>query len=330
VADFTVVICTYNGEQRLPAVLERLRLQQNTQSFSWDILVVDNNSSDRTSQVVRQYQASWSGPAPLYYCFEPRQGLAFARRCAVQETRSPLIGFLDDDNLPEANWVYAAYQFGQEHPEAGAYGSRIHGLYEIEPPQNFKRIACYLAIVDRGNTPHPYPVKRGVLPPGAGMVIRRQLWLRYVPPVPKLSGVCSTSLTGKGEDVETLSYLRNAGYTIWYNPAMQIDHHIPATRLSQCYLINIMRSVGFNRYPLRMLHHASWQRPLFLVLYMVNDLRRLSLHLLRHGRSIPRDLVLTCETWVLLCTLLSPLHYYWSRFNVPVHQSMGRGVMISQ
>jgi hypothetical protein len=43
------------------------------------------------------------------------------------------VGFLDDDNIPAPNWVAAAYAFAQEHPAAGAYGSRIHGDFEVTP-----------------------------------------------------------------------------------------------------------------------------------------------------------------------------------------------------
>jgi glycosyltransferase involved in cell wall biosynthesis len=97
--DFTVAICTYNGEKRLPDVLERLRSQVDTDSITWEILVIDNNSTDKTAKVVGDYQVRWSQPYPLKYCFEAKQGLAFARRCAIREATSDLIGFLDDDNL---------------------------------------------------------------------------------------------------------------------------------------------------------------------------------------------------------------------------------------
>jgi glycosyltransferase involved in cell wall biosynthesis len=105
--DFTVVIPTYNGEKRLPQLLERLReagrshsvkSQTNTEQFSWEILVVDNNSKDNTAKVVQEYQANWPDTYPLRYSFEAEQGAAFARQRAIKEARGELIGFLDDDN----------------------------------------------------------------------------------------------------------------------------------------------------------------------------------------------------------------------------------------
>lgn len=128
---FTVAIPTYNGESRLPEVLDRLRSQLHIEIFSWEIIVVDNNSTDRTAEVVQTYQASWQCPYPLRYYFEAQQGAAFARARAIKEAQGALIGFLDDDNLPAPNWVSAAYSFGQEHPSVGAYGSQIHGIFEV-------------------------------------------------------------------------------------------------------------------------------------------------------------------------------------------------------
>ncbi|NEO81534.1 glycosyltransferase, partial [Moorena sp. SIO4G3] len=102
--DFTVAICTYNGETRLPQVLKRLLYQIKTDHFAWEILIIDNNSTDNTSKIVEEYQ-SHPGAYPIRYYFEPKQGIAFARRRAIQESKGEYVGFLDDDNLPTSDWV---------------------------------------------------------------------------------------------------------------------------------------------------------------------------------------------------------------------------------
>ncbi|MEM9806454.1 MAG: glycosyltransferase, partial [Cyanobacteria bacterium P01_D01_bin.56] len=83
--DFTVVIPTYNGAQRLPKVLEALRSQLNTDGFQWEVLVVDNNSSDATAELIKNYQANWSASPSLRYSFEIRQGAAYARQRGMHE-----------------------------------------------------------------------------------------------------------------------------------------------------------------------------------------------------------------------------------------------------
>lgn len=317
--DFTVVICTYNGETRLPMVLERLRLNIDAsltsfqgKPFSWEILVIDNNSTDNTAKVVREYQSDWSEAYPIRYYFEPEQGIAFARRRAIKEAQGSLVGFLDDDNLPTPNWVYEAYAFGQLHPQAGAYGSQIHGDYEVEPPEDFKRIACFLAIVDRGQEPFQYNLRNGLLPVGAGLVVRKVAWLGNVPDRPFFKGVCAASLASKGEDLETLSYIGKAGWEIWYNPQMLIYHQIPGSRLEKAYLKKLLRGVGLSRYMTRMLRFQVWQRPFVIPLYFVNDLKKLIVHFIRYRNTFEANLVAACEMELFLNSLLSPF-YHWQQ-----------------
>lgn len=325
--DFSVVICTYNGALRLPKLLDRLQQQQA--GCRWEVLVVDNNSGDRTSDVVKAHQRHWRSDVSFRYCFEPEQGLAFARRCAIRQTSGNLIGFLDDDTLPEAGWVEQAVLFGQAHPQAGAYGSTIKGLYEVPPPPDFHRIACCLAIIERGGTPFQYAPERGVLPAGAGMVVRRQAWLEQVPEVPALAGVKAGSLKAKGEDVETLSYIRRT-WEIWHNPAMRLGHLIGRSRLSREYLTGLFWHIGLSRYPLRKIQHAGWKWPLMVALYAANDARKVGVYLWKWicrkwvcrkwiCQQRPRranagtqatalfTTVETCELSLLLSSFLSPL-----------------------
>ena len=98
--DITVVICTYNGASCLPNVFDRLASQVFTTSVTWDIIVVDNNSRDHTAQVIRGYQDLPIFLDRLHYEYEPKQGLAFARRRGVRAAKGKLLAFLDDDNLP--------------------------------------------------------------------------------------------------------------------------------------------------------------------------------------------------------------------------------------
>ena len=200
--DFTVVIPTYNGEHRLPLVLEKLRSQFNTEDFTWEICVVDNNSTDQTSQAVHQCQAD--SPIPIRYIVETRQGAGFARQRAMYETHSPLVGFLDDDNIPDGYWVAAAYQFAQEHPSAGAYASRIDGDFEGEIPPNFDRLLPFFALTQRGSAPRLYDPKQKILPPSAGLVLRKQAWLDPVPDHLILGGRANGNML-TGEDIEMLS-----------------------------------------------------------------------------------------------------------------------------
>ena len=307
--DFTVAIPTYNGAKRIPEVLERLQQQLNPDNLNWEILVIDNNSTDNTAQLIKEYQANWQQPYPLKYHLETQQGAHFARTLALKVASASLVGFLDDDNLPNQNWLTQAYNFAQNHPQAGAYGGKIHPLYEVQPPPNFHRIACLLAIVDRGSQPFPYNPQNGLLPPSAGLVIRKQAWQQCSPTQQVLGGRNKDSML-TSEDLEMQSYLQKGGWEIWYNPEMAIDHKIPAWRLEKDYLINLVRGIGLSRYVTRTVTYKPWQKPLVAFAYLINDLRKIVFHLLKYKLQVKTDLVTACEMELFMSSLTSPF-YLW-------------------
>jgi len=307
--DLTVAIPTYNGATRLPAVLDRLREQKGTEHITWEVIVADNNSQDDTTQIVREYQANWPQSSPLKYVLETQQGAAFARLKAIREAQGKWVGFLDDDTLPNSHWVAAAHRFSQAHPKAGAYGSQIHGDYEVEPPPNFDRISSFFAIVERGSESLIYHPKMKMLPPSAGLVVRKQAWLDNVPDRPFLSGRSGRSILNS-EDLEVILYIQNAGWEIWYNPEMEIYHQIPSDRLQRDYLLYLVRSTGLARHHIRMLRLKPWQRPLLFPLGLARDIYKAFIYFLKHRQHLASDDVVACEMEFLRSSIVSPF-YLW-------------------
>ncbi len=307
--DFSIVICTYNGEHRLPDVLNCLMAQSGVKRLAWEVIVVDNNSTDGTAQVVETFRQQWPRDVPLRYAVESRQGAGYARQHGIQIARSPLVGFLDDDNHPSLGWVTAAYQFGQAHPQAGAYGSRIQGDFEVAPPPNFDRIGAMLALTERGSEPLLYTPRNKILPPSAGLVVRRQAWLTSVPE--SLSLADAIGFRAAGEDLEVVLYIQRHGWEIWYNPAMRMHHKIPGSRLQRDYLLLLFRGIGLSRHRTRMLSLTPWQRPLMMPLYLANDLRKILRHLLTYRTAVITDTVTACEMTLYLYSLVSPVYIWW-------------------
>lgn len=306
--DFTVAIPTYNGESRLPKMLERLREQINVEHLNWEIIIIDNNSQDATAKIVLEHQNTWPIPGQLKYYLETQQGAACARMRAVKEANSELVGLLDDDNLPAFEWVTAAYKFGKQHPQAGAYASQIHGEFEVEPPANFERIAPFFGITERGDIATLYEPDKLKLPPGAGLVVRKQAWCATVPESPFLKGRVGKSLVG-GEDLEPLLYLHKAGWEIWYNPKMETYHQIPSWRLEKDYLVPLSLGVGLNSYCLRTLNTSFWQKQNVLARTFLGSIRRILLHLINYKAVRDNDLVYVCELAFYWGYLLSPFYF---------------------
>jgi glycosyltransferase involved in cell wall biosynthesis len=325
--DFTVAVCTHNGAERLPNVLRCLHDQIGVDDIRWEVLVIDNNSSDSTALIARSYQLNWSDSNPLRYFFEPKLGLANARQRAIAEAQGEFVGFLDDDNHAEPNWVAAAIDFGRSHPKAGAYGSRIFGKFEGTPPENFEQIAPLLAIIDRGEKPRFYEPRKKVLPPGAGLVFRRQAWLENVPEQCFLQGRAS-GYKLPGEDLEVLLYVQRAGWEVWYNPGMKVHHQIPHWRLEKDYLMDLCRGIGLSRYYTRMLSFNRWQWVFMFPVYVANDLRKILTHFLKNRHLIQHDLVAACQMEIFVNSLISPF-YLLGKYIVTLRDPIQEDVSVT-
>ena len=98
-ANLTIAICTFNRSQFLSNCLAHLMPQIDSRH---EVLVVDNNSSDSTHEVVTELQKEY---ASLHYVFCPKQGLSYARNDALKNCRTSWLSFLDDDGYPAENWL---------------------------------------------------------------------------------------------------------------------------------------------------------------------------------------------------------------------------------
>jgi glycosyltransferase involved in cell wall biosynthesis len=316
--NFTIAICTFNGEQRLPLVLERLYQQEFPEAIEWEVIVVDNNSTDNTAQVVADFQDHWLPGVSLRLLQEAEQGLVFARRCAIHHADSPLIGFLDDDNWPDKDWVFQAYQFGRAHPQAGAYGGQIKGVFESEPPPGFQEISAYFALVDSRKTycyNEKYKQTRlKLFPPGAGIVIRKEAWLKSIPDRQAIVGVKGNSLATKSEDVEMLSYLFYKGWEIWFNDRMFMEHYIPKKRLEKTYLIEFFTGIGLSRYTTRMIAYQKWQYIFVIPAYLISDLIKIIVFYVRYYRELRRGDPVLSGKFALLKAIPQGLYTFLKGF----------------
>lgn len=316
--DFTVAICTYNGEHRLPEVLDALAQQQGTEDIAWEVLVVDNNSNDATPEILQHY--NWASCAPpnsrLRWVREPRQGTAYARQRAIDEAASEaLVGFLDDDNLPASNWVREAFVFGRDRPQVGAYGGIIHAKLDTEPPEYFHAIKLLLAVYNRGDKPFCYArhAKPRIVPAAPGSVVRKQAWQECVPERLLLRGRDERGQTyvGACEDLETLFYIQNSDWEIWHNPKMEVWHHLPPHRLERDYLLKIARTSGLSNHALRIARLGAIAI-ISTPLYLLSDGFKLARYFYQHRHQLSENIPVACEFQSRIGRFLSPFYIrYW-------------------
>lgn len=305
----SVILPTYNGASRIPAVLERLSKQVVNDDIVWNVWVVDNNSSDETAAVVRHYQQQWPAHRPLNYVFEARQGLAYARQCGIDNSDGALVAFLDDDNWPPCDWVNQIVAFSRDYPRAGAFGGRISGVFEEDNlPEDVEPLLGFLAIRDRGDTPHPYPTEQMQFPPGAGLVVQRVAWEQCIPPN------LVRSQRG-GNDSEISWRMAKANWEIWYNPYTTIEHFIPQSRLERPYLKAITHNYGVCTCELLMIETDYWRRPIILSKSAFGSLKRIFKHLIKYRHHSTETVEADCLLAFYIGNLKSPFFYVFKGFS---------------
>src|ERR1035437_5840159 len=162
-----VVICTYNHAAMLDGVLSTLAGQILIESVRWGCVVVDNNCTDDTRNVVSRHMLA--GAVPGLRCVrEPQQGLTSARLCGVKSSTAEWVAFVDDDCFLRPDWIARAIEFAESHPGVGAFGGRVLLDWEIEPPRYVRAYGYSFAEQDHGDAQ-----KQVAFLAGAGLVVSR-------------------------------------------------------------------------------------------------------------------------------------------------------------
>ena len=99
----SVVLCTYNGSDGLGKTLASLRNQSVPEGLSWELILVDNNSTDNTRNILEEFVQN-SG-LQVHYLFELKQGRAFALNTGIRNARGDIIAFTDDDVILDSQWL---------------------------------------------------------------------------------------------------------------------------------------------------------------------------------------------------------------------------------
>lgn len=243
VTGVSIVICCYNSAQRLPQTLAHLASQKGADEFPWEVIIVDNASTDDTAQIAK---ACWRQEAsvPLHVVHEPQQGLSYARHRGFTEATYEIVSFVDDDNWVCPEWVQTVAEIMSQHPEAGACGGANEVVSEGEIPWWFEHYQCDYAVGVQAQERGDITWSRGFLW-GAGLSIRKQALQKLLDQgfQALLTDRQGTTLLSCG-DYELCLALRAAGWRLWYEPRLQLRHCLPAHRLQWSYLRRLKWGFG--------------------------------------------------------------------------------------
>lgn len=227
----SVVMSTFNRGELLDDAVRSVLDQDEASTPPFELIVVDNNSTDRTPDIVGRFTAV---DGRVRYVFEPQQGLSHARNTGVRHARAPLIAFTDDDVRVAPDWVAAIVRAFREHPGSDVVGGRVLPLWPSPPPVWLTREHwAPLALMDHGDAAVEVSADRPICLVGANLAFRREAF--------ELVGFFATDMQrvrdgiGSLEDHEFQLRLLRIGRKGVYDPRIAVHAEIQANRLERAY-----------------------------------------------------------------------------------------------
>jgi len=228
----TVILCTYNRSESLKRALESVATQDFPPAISWEVLVVDNNSSDQTRAVVENFCIRF--PGRFRYLFEPRPGKSNALNSGIREAKGVVLAFMDDDVVVDPLWLKSLTS-----PMLGGKWVGSGGRILPESPHELPTwlaidewwAGAPLAMFDLG----PNAGQLTQPPFGTNMAFQRRMFEKY-------GGFCTELGPRPGseirsEDTEFGRRLIQGGERLWYEPSAIVFHPVAPNRVRKEYFL---------------------------------------------------------------------------------------------
>ena len=241
---FSVIICTHNRAESLRATLaSQAKLQTKEE---WELIVVDNNSTDNTRAVVEE--AAQTFPVELRYLFEAEQGKFAALNQAILASRGEIIATTDDDAFAEPDWLDRAAE-GLQRFNCDFVGGRVLPVWGGPRPQWLPDRPglhwAVIALLDLGPEPREFGCDGAPWPLGVNEITRREAFTR--------AGLFDNRLGRKAGTLRNQANrewhlrAREVGIRGFYIPEMVVHHVVPADRLTKSYFRRWLYWHGISR-----------------------------------------------------------------------------------
>lgn len=223
----SAVVCCYNSAQVIEPTIRALAEQQAPQGINYEVILVDNNCTDKT---VRLAELAWGDAGyPLRVIKEKEPGLIYARKTGVNNANYDILLFVDDDNILAGDWVKILHRLFKEMPNVGAIGGYNEALMPGNKPHWFDRFQGVYACGPRASASGLNPNKLF----GAGLSFRTEVIKKILfAPLPLfLVGRTKNTLT-RGEDTEIVLRCRLMGWDIYYDDNLLLKHNLLPQRIT--------------------------------------------------------------------------------------------------
>jgi glycosyltransferase involved in cell wall biosynthesis len=228
----SAIICTHNRDNYLGAAIDSLLAQDFAAEY--EVVVVDNGSSDRTSEVVKQRL----GNPRLKYVFEPILGLSVARNTGAKVANGEILAYLDDDAVASDRWLQILFSAYQNNPKLAIAGGKVTLLWpqDIQPPKWLSAgLAGNLGAYDLGDS-IVYIDQPGLTPRGLNYSIRRNFLEEIGGFDPNLGRVGKNLLSN--EELQMTELALQKGWQVAYLPDALAAHNVSPERVNRSWFLS--------------------------------------------------------------------------------------------
>ncbi len=237
----SVIVCTFNREAVLPGALESLG-RQTADPASYEIVIVNNNSTDGTDRLCRNFVETHPELNTAYFT-ELHTGLSHARNRGMAEANGRFLTYIDDDAIATPDFVEKISAFFRGHEDAAAVGGKVLAIFAGDRPGWFNRFSAsaLFSHYDRGNDLFRF-TRRAGYPIGCNMTFRAE--------VLRQAGGFDTALGRREkvalgwEETELFSRLFAEDVPFYYDPAQVVFHRIDRSRTERPYLRRLALGSG--------------------------------------------------------------------------------------
>ena len=238
--ELSIIICTYNRIQYLPKCINNCK-QQSLSKTRYEVIVVDNNSTDDTKSFCLDFKEK-NPDLNFIYVNESNQGHTWARNKGIDISKGSILSFLDDDAFPNSEYAERIIHFFSGHPHVIGIGGKIIPIYEddVAPQWMSSYLLTLVSAIDLGNKNIPFTGSK--FPIGANMAFRQSAFEKV--------GKFNVNLGRKGNELEggdekdLAIRLKKSGETLMYVHDVLVDHIIPSKRIQIPYIRDLGIGVG--------------------------------------------------------------------------------------
>jgi glycosyltransferase involved in cell wall biosynthesis len=228
----SIIISTFNRGESLTLALNGLVDMVVPSGVEWEVLLVDNNSTDSTKAVILQFAEGH--PGIFRYLFEGRQGKSHALNSAILAARGDVLVFTDDDCIPDPNWLRAIVNEFTSDPQLSVLGGRVELYCKEDRPVTIRTY--------RERIQFSSPGQLFSLIPGCNMAIRKSVFDAVGDFDPRLGP--GTKMGAVSEDSDFLYRVFKKGFKTVYSPDVLVYHNHGRRTDAQVQALNRKYVVG--------------------------------------------------------------------------------------